>query len=192
MVDKETNKEYWNYKKRINKEGDIVEVSNANPDVVSDEDGVEWNRPTKELSDLEEQLISAYYRAIDNGAMKCLSAKERKYWKAAFFRWTRIEEIAKKEKVTVNAVTMTLRRAASKLQQEAYKELKTMFNNKNSKREFTKTKLPRQNNDFVTAQGFAKGVREEGKTEFDKHFKEAYKEHRDEIEAFLKAHPECR
>lgn len=192
MADKETRqKEYWNYKKRINNEGEVVEVSKANPDVVSDEQAVEWNRPKADLSEIEDQMLAAYYRAIDHGALKTLSVKERRYWKAAFFHWISFVDIAKKEKVSVNSVTMTIRRAAGKLKLEAYREIPNMMISKNGTREFKGT-LVKQNNDFVTAQGFSKKVREEGTTEFDKHFKDAYAKNKDEIAKFLKAHPECK
>lgn len=193
MADKETSKrEYWEYKHRRTKEGEVIEVAKANPDVISTDQGVAWNERRSPLSDLDEAMLAAYYRAIDKGALKVLSAKERKLWKAAFFNWTRLEEIAKKEKLTKNAVTMSLRRAADKLKHEAYKELTKMFNTKNGNREFNKIKMPRQNNDFVTAQGFAKGVREIGSVETDKLMNERLQANKEGITAFLKKHPECR
>jgi predicted DNA-binding protein YlxM (UPF0122 family) len=161
--------------------------------VVSTEDAVLWGRPVAPISDLDDSLVSAYYKALAHGALALLSKKEARFWKQAFFNWSSFKDIAKKEKVDLNVVYMTIRRAAGKLKKAAYKELKRgSMVNTNKPKKALEGGLRQKQSDWVTSQGFAKNIREVGKTSTDDLFKQRMQSNNKEINEFLKKHPEAR
>lgn len=181
------NKEKHNGKVHFSDEMEKIEVPQANPDIISDEEALNlWGSATP-LTEEEEKLLSLYYRSVALGALKFLTKRERKYWKLAFFNWLSYADIAKKENVTRNTVYLTINRAAMKIKENIGGKYKAMqHRNRVLERPMTKKQI----SDWETRQGFAKNVHEVGMTNTDPLINERLELHKDEIEEFFKQHPE--
>lgn len=149
---------------------------------ISDEDAHMWGVFENPLSDFDEAHLAAYYKAIDGGALKKLTIKERLFWKLAFFKCMALSDIAKREHVSLEVVYSTLKRAGKRLKKMAYKYV------------YKKPIHP----DF-TGQGFQKNIRVRTKKDelknsctIEKEFKNRERLHKEEIDSFYRLHPELK
>jgi RNA polymerase sigma factor (sigma-70 family) len=154
-------------------DGNIREDVDANPDQLSEDDTLIQK---SELTDEQEEQVSAYYKVIANGALRKLAPKQREIWKLRFFKWCSEEEIAAKLGVTVQTVYKHLERAAAKIKIEIDKQQK---------------KKQMLNGNYFN-DGFKKKVQVKGVSSTDKEFGERLERSEKEIDAFCKKHPELR
>lgn len=140
----------------------------ADPDLLSEDDAVIGKK--RELTDDEDESLSAYYRCVAKGALKELSPLEKKIWKLRFFQWLSEAQIAVVLDIDRRDVYKLLGRAGRKLEPIITKEMQRKYGHFNI--------------------GFKKGVVSKGVGSTDKMFKERLYSHKEEIEKWKERHPE--
>lgn len=149
----------------------VREDAEANPDSLSEGDAFVYKN---ELTDEQEEQISAYYKVISGGVLRKLAPRQREIWKLRFFRWCSEEEIAEKLGISLSAVRTHLTRAADKIKVEIEKQ---------------KKKKQMMNGNYFN-DGFKKKIHTKGETKTDKEFGERLEKAQEEIDEFCKKHPE--
>jgi|SRR5581483_1128092 len=167
---------YWHFVTNgssQNIEGNFPESVEANPDQLSEDDVLIQK---SELSEEQEEQVSAYYRAVSRGILRKLAPRQREIWKLRFFKWCSEEEIVEKLGISLSAVRSHLARAGVKIREEIERQ---------------KRKKEMLDGDYFKA-GFKKKIKTRGETNTDKEFGDRLERGQKEIDAFCRKHPELR
>lgn len=118
---------YAKYGHSLGSEGFTENVA-ANPDVLSEENG--FNPWKQEQDEDNDELLGAYYRALANGVLATLSARERAVWKLVFFENLSENKAAEKLGVNRSTIRTHLKTAGPKILRAVTKERRRKWTKK--------------------------------------------------------------